>query len=984
MNEEGTVNVTLNGESVAGRSDLSILDLILSQGKDIPHVCYQPNLGKIETCDSCVVRAGKKFVRACSTRIEEGMSIDSSTPEVRDRQTEAVNRMLHNHELYCTVCENNNGDCALHNSVKELAITNQKYPFEKKPYKVDDTNPFYVYDPDQCIQCGRCVEACQDVQVNETLSIDWSRDRPRVIWDDDMAIGDSSCVSCGHCVTVCPVNALMEKSMLGRAGYFTGVEKETKRKMIELVKSTEPHLGLSPVTVVSDIESKARDEQIKKTKTVCTYCGVGCSFEMWTRGRDILKVQPQPESPANGISTCIKGKFGWEFNNSRDRLTKPLIREGDHFVQVSWKEAIDMVSGRLKDISDRHGKDTLQFIASSKGTNEESFLVQKLARQIFGTNNVDNSSRFCQAPATTGLWRTVGYGGDSGSISDIQAADLVIAIGTNTAESHPVLATRIKRSHKLNGQKLIVSDLRKHEMARRADIYLHARQGTDIIWLSAVSRYIIEQGWADEKFIEENVNGFEDYRKSLESFTLEFAEKMTGLQKSQLKEVAELIHRSKRVCALWAMGITQHQNGSDQSTAISNLLLLTGNYKRSGTGAYPLRGHNNVQGASDFGSMNAFLPGYQKVGDVKVRKKFEEAWNCNLDPDAGIDNTTCIEAIEDCRIKGMYVIGEELVSVGSDANYIRKNLEKLDFLVVQDMFLSETARYADVVLPASSSLEKEGTFVNTERRIQRIYRVMEPYADTRPDWVIIQMVARSLGANWHYNHPSEIMDEVASLTPMFAGVRYDRLEGFNSLQWPVEQDGEDTPLLYTEKFHFPDGKARFYNLEWKPVLEPDENYDLHLNNGRLLEHFHEGHETYKTRGIRELVPSTFVEISPELSEETGVKTGDSVRLTSEWGSVKVSALVSDRVSGKEIYMPMNSEGEFAVNNLSGRITDPDSHTPAYKEIPVKMEKLAEKRGNSPLPRTNHRNAHPNPQKGVLVEKKWNRADYRPIVEGGEN
>lgn len=979
------LEVVLNGEKVFAEPGSTILSLLSSRDVQIPHICFQPNLGSIETCDSCIVSSGEKFVRACSTFLEDGMKIDTGTSEVRKRQTEAVDRMLQNHELYCTVCENNNGDCALHNSVKDLHIERQRYPFEKKPYEVDNSNPFYRYDPDQCILCGRCVEACQDVQVNETLSIDWSRERPRVVWDDDVAIRDSSCVSCGHCATVCPVNAIMEKGMLGRAGYLTGIGEGTKRKMIDLVKSTEPQLGLSPVTVVSDIESKAREQQIKKTKTVCTYCGVGCSFDMWTRGREILKVQPQPESPANGISTCIKGKFGWEFVNSRERLKKPLIRKDDHFVEASWEEAIGLVAKKLKEISDNNGKDSIEFIASSKGTNEESYLVQKLARQVFGTNNVDNSSRFCQAPATMGLWRTVGYGGDSGSISDIYAADLVIAIGTNTAESHPVLATRVKRAHKLNGQKLVVSDLRKHEMAQRADVFLHPVQGTDIVWLSAVTKYIIDNGWADEKFISERVEGFEDYRKSLETFTLDYAERITGIPKQQMVETAKLIHASRRVCILWAMGITQHQNGSDQSTAISNLLLVTGNYGRKGTGSYPLRGHNNVQGVSDFGSMSTFFPGYQRVDDKRIREKFERAWNCDLSQIDGLDNSSCVEAIDEGRIKGMYVIGEELVSTGSDTNYIRKNLERLDFLVVQDLFLSETARFADVVLPASASLEKEGTYVNTERRVQRIYQVMEPYAETKPDWVIIQMVANALDAGWEYRHPSEIMEEAAGLTPMFSGVTYARLSGYKSLQWPVSPDGTDTPLLYTEEFNFPDGKARLHSVQWSPfpAVDDDDTYDLHLNNGRLLEHFHEGNETYRTEGIREMIPSTFLEISPELARERDLETGDFVKLFSRWGNVKVSVLITDRVTGLELYMPMNSQGESAVNNLTSRLNDNATHTPAYKEIAVRMEKLHQKRGPSPLPEWNHRNAKPRPQRGVHVEDKWKRTDFTPLTDGGD-
>ena len=970
----------MDGKEFTGLDGQTVLQALIARGVDIPHVCYQPNLGAIQTCDTCIVEVDGRMVRSCGTGLKEGSSINYSSKNVKALQIEATQRILHNHELYCTVCENNNGDCVLHNTVHSLEIDEQKYPFEPKPYEVDVTSPFYQYDPNQCILCGRCVEACQDVQVNETLRIDWSRDRPRVIWDEDVPVNDSSCVSCGHCVTVCPVNALMEKSMLGKAGFLTGIQKEAKRKLIDITKSFEPEVNMSPVMLVSNMESKLRNTQIKKTKTVCTYCGVGCSFEMWTKGREILKVQPVPESPANGISTCIKGKFGWDFSTSPERLTKPLIRDGDRFRESTWDEAIDLVASRLKEIKEKYGGDSIEFIASSKGTNEEAFLVQKMARQIFGTNNVDNSSRFCQAPATTGLWRTVGYGGDAGSIYDIYHADLVIAVGTNTAESHPVLATRVKRAHKLNGQKLIVADIRKHEMAERADIFIHPVPGTDIAWLSAVTRYIIDQGWEDEEFITGKVNGFDEYRKSLDPFTLDFASEVTGISRETLIRIAETIHSSRRVCILWAMGVTQHQAGSDTSTAISNLLLVTGNYGRRGTGAYPLRGHNNVQGASDFGAMNAYFPGYQAVNDDKIRKKFEEAWKVKLSSSPGFDNNTCLEGIDNGKIKAMYIVGEELAETGPDSNFIKDRLASLEFLCVQEVFFSETAKYADVILPSSTSLEKEGTFVNTERRIQRIYEVMEPLAGTRTDWEILQILARKLGFHWNYNHPSEIMAEAAELAPIFAGVSYDKLEGFNSQQWPVAADGTDSPFLYGDGFNFPDRKAKFYPLQYFPPLSLDEKYDLHLNNGRLLEHFHEGNETYRTAGIKSKVPNTFVEVSPELARERDIETGDMVRISSRSGSVKVRVLVTDRVSGNEMYLPMNASGDQAVNNLTGRAMDPTAHTPAYKELPVKMEKLDLARGGSPLPRTNPRFGHTKPQVGVKVTEKWARTDYRKLTD----
>jgi len=952
----------------------SLIEVINRSGVKIPQVCYHPQLGPIQTCDTCMIEVDGELVRACGTAASAGMIVVTGSPRSATAQREAFDRILGNHLLYCTVCDNNNGNCTVHNTTKLLAVEHQQTPFKPKPYKKDFSNPFYRYDPDQCILCGRCVEACQNLQVNETLSIRWEDEHPRVLWDGGAAIGESSCVSCGHCVTVCPCNALMENSMLGEAGYFTSLPEPALDGMIDVVKAIEPEAGYGSILALSEIEASMRDSRVKRTKTVCTYCGVGCSFDVWTRDRHILKVEPL-EGPANGVSTCVKGKFGWGFVDSEDRLTTPLIREDGKFRKATWDEALSLVARRFTEIKAAHGPDSLAFISSSKCTNEESYLMQKLSRAVIGTNNMDNCSRYCQAPATIGLFRTVGYGGDSGSISDIEQADLVIVIGSNTAESHPVLATRVKRSHKLRGQKLIVADLREHEMARRADVFLHPKPGTDLIWLSAVTRYLFDNGLAKTAFIEQWVNGAENYIKSLDPFTLEMASERTGLPRETLVKVAHIIAEAGSVCILWAMGVTQHIAGSDTSTAISNLLLATGNYMRPGTGAYPLRGHNNVQGASDHGAMPNFFPGYQRVDDPAIRKKFEQFWKVSLPPEPGLNNHQMIDAINDGRLKSMYVFGEEMSLVDSNANYVAESLSKLDFLVMQDIFFSETCRYADVVLPASPSLEKDGTFTSTERRIQRLYPAFEPLGDSRPDWQIIQQIANRLGAKWAYAHPSEIYAEIASLTPIMAGVTYERLEGYKSLQWPVAADGSDQPLLYTKQFQMPDGKAKFFPLDWnEPSNQQDATYDLHLNNGRLLEHFHEGNMTYKTEGIREKVPSTFVEISPELAKTRGIETGSIVRLTSRYGHVRLSALVTDRVKGMELYMPMNSLEE-PVNRLTSSNTDKVTSTPAYKEVSVSME-LIDAQGASPLPRGNSRFGHPTPQRGVEVERKWKRSDYR--------
>ena len=969
-----TCTIEIDGVTRTATVGEPLVDVLNRIDRIIPQVCYHPQLGPIQTCDTCMVQVNGILARACGTPVADGMLVVTKSELVDVAQREAFDRILGNHMLYCTVCDNNNENCTVHNTTALLDVKHQKRPYKPKPYPIDNSNPFYRYDPDQCILCGRCVEACQNFQVNETLSIDWESQHPRVLWDGGETIAGSSCVSCGHCITVCPCNALMEKSMIGRAGYLTGLPTKALDNMIDVVKGIEPETGYGPILALSQVEAKMREQRVKKTKTVCTYCGVGCSFDIWTKDRDILKIAPA-DGPANGISTCVKGKFGWDFVNAEDRLTKPLIREGDTFREASWKEALDLIASKFSAIKNEHGSDAIGLIASSKCTNEESYLMQKLARAVIGTNNIDNCSRYCQTPATKGLSRTVGYGGDSGSISDIEAASLVVIIGSNTAESHPVLATRVKQSHKLRGQRLIVSDLREHEMARRADLLIRPNPGTDLVWLSAVAKYILDNGMAKMDFVDRWVNGFAEYRDSLAPFTLEYAERVTGIPATTLQQVAQEIGQSKSVCILWAMGVTQHCGGSDTSTSISNLLLLTGNYMRPGTGAYPLRGHNNVQGTSDFGSMPNTVPGYQKVKDPEVIARFEKAWNVKMPTTKGLDNHEMIDAIHQGKLKAMYVKGEDTITSDANENDVRQALEKLDFFVVQEVVMSETARYADVILPASPSLEKDGTFTSTERRIQRLYQVFEPLGDSKPDWRIIQDIANALGANWNYTHPSEVMDEVASLTPIFAGVNYERLEGYKSLQWPVAADGSDQPLLFTESFPFPDGKAKFYPLEWiEPCEQVNDEFDLHLNNGRLLEHFEAGNMTFRSKGIMDETPNTWVEVSPELAAERGIETGRWVRLRSKYGQVKVRVLVTDRVQGKQLYLPLNST-EQPVNRLTGAGIDRATHTPAYKETSVQMIPL-EEQGVNPLPWTNFRFGHRTPQNGVEVERKWQREDYR--------
>ena len=973
------MSININGATYEFKEGQTILQVVNEQKILHPQICYMPEVDPIETCDTCIMEVNGELKRACSTKAIAGMDVQLASPRAKEAQTEAMDRILENHLLYCTVCDNNNGNCKVHNTVDMMEIEHQKYPFEPKCTvdEVDLTNPFYRYDPNQCIACGQCVEVCQNLQVNETLTMDWKRDRPIVLWDGGAKINDSSCVSCGQCVTACPCNALMETSMLGEAGFMTAIPEKIKAPMIDLVKDVEP--GYSGILAISDAEAKMRETRTKKTKTVCTFCGVGCSFEVWTKDRKILKIQPVSEAPANQISTCVKGKFGWDFVNSEERITTPMIRKGDEFVEATWEEALDLVASKFKGIKEAHGKDAIGVISSSKITNEDNYVIQKLTRQVFESNNVDNCSRYCQSPATDGLFRTVGMGGDAGTIKDIAKAGLVIIVGANPAEGHPVLATRVKRAHKLHGQKLVVADMRKNEMAERSDIFITPKQGTDQVWLMAVTKYMIDNGWHDQAFIDENVHHFGEFNEVLSQYTLEYAEQQTGISREQLVSIAELIRDADGTCILWGMGVTQNTGGSDTSAAISNLLLATGNYRRPGAGAYPLRGHNNVQGACDMGSLPAWLPGYQHVSDDNARLKFETAYGVKIDEKAGMDNIQMLQAVEQGIMKAMYVVGEDMALVDSNANHVDEVLSKLDFFVVQDIFFSRTAQYADVILPAAPSLEKDGTFTNTERRVQRLYKALPELGESKADWWIVQEIANRLGAGWNYSHPSEIFAEMASLSPIFSQASYASMEGWNSFLWG-SLDGASTPLLYVDGFNFPDKKARFALSNWiEPVVFPEE-YDLHINNGRLLEHFHEGNMTNKSSGIQSKLPQTFVEVSPALAAERGLEDGSTVRLVSPYGALKLPVIVTTRVKGNELFLPMNSvKKETAINFLTGPAVDQRTNTPAYKQTKVRMELLKE-HGKSPLPRSNPRDKKRNPTTGIEVERKWAREGYVHLTD----
>lgn len=972
--------VVVDGRSILPEGDRSVLDLLNRCGIDVPQICYHPQLGAIETCDTCLVELDGKLVRACATPIQAGQRVAVASPRAAGARQRALALVLQHHDLVCSVCDKN-GNCVLHATVLKEKVSSQSY--RSKPYPRDASNPFYVYDPSHCILCGRCVEACQDLVVNEVIRIDWKANPPRVVWDENAPIDRSSCVSCGACVSVCPVDALMPKAILGEAGLLTGFSESTKTSMTRLVKKVEPALGgFRPVLRASEWEARTRPSFVRQTKTVCTFCGVGCSFDVWTKGRKILQIQPRPESPANGMATCIKGKFGWDFVNSPGRLTRPLIRDGDRFRPVSWEEAIRFIAERLRAITTALGPDAIGILANCTGSNEEAFLVQKLARAVIGTHNVDNCARYCQAPASAGLLRTVGIGADAGSFEDIEGSDLVMTVGSNTAESHPVLAGKIKRAQKLRGQKLIVVDLRTTPMASRADLFVRPRPGTDLVLLNTVARYTLDRGWAANSFIEERTTNFEAYRASLESFTLEVGSQLTGVPMDQIVRVATMIHDARSFCILWAMGVTQHQSGTETSTAICDLLLLTGNFGRPFTGGYPLRGHCNVQGASDFGALPGFFGGYERWDDPAVVERYEKAWSVKLPTRKGLTSTEMVDSAGAGSLKAMLIFGEDKALADAHGSKVAEALRRLDLLVVCEIVPTATSRLAHVILPAAATLEREGSFVNTERRIQRFHRALPPLGESRSELEIVQMLANALGARWKYTSPADVIEEAAALVPRFSGVSYDRLEGYASQRWPVAKDGTESPFLYADRFAFPDGRARFHPPKWIPPLESDEQYDLYLNNGRMLEQFHWGNLTSRNAGIGAKVPEMYLEVSPELARERTLSDGDIVRVRSANGAIRLKVLVTERVHGKVMWVGIHDNGANTINRLTPDARDPTTQTGAYKELPVALEKLPPVSANpdSPLTLNNPRRYRGVAQIGVHVAEKRLRADYVPLVD----
>ncbi|MGB6874017.1 MAG: formate dehydrogenase subunit alpha [Dehalococcoidia bacterium] len=707
-----------------------------------------------------------------------------------------------------------------------------------------------------------------------------------------LTLYEVGCKFCGACVDSCPTGALVDLAIRGLA---------------------------EPDRVVT---------------TICPYCGVGCQLNLLVKDEKIIASIPDPDGAANHGQACVKGRFGIaEFVHHPERLTSPLIRRNGELKEASWDEALELVAKELK----RYAPHEVGVIASAKCTNEENYVMQKFARAVLGTNNVDHCARLCHAPTVAGLVQSFGSGAMTNSINEIGDAACILAIGTNTTEAHPVIGLEVKRAVN-NGGKLIVANPREIDLCRFASLWLQHNPGTDVALLMGMMRVIVDEELFDSAFIEDRCENFDAFRESLKDFDLDFVERVTKVPRDKIVEAARIFASNSPATILYSMGITQHSHGTDNVLATANLAMLTGNVGKPSTGVNPLRGQNNVQGACDMGALPNVYPGYQAVADPAIREKFETAWGCSLPPSPGLTLVEMLEAAYRKEIKALYLVGENPALSDPDAQHVWEALARLDFFVVQDIFLSETAKFAHVVLPAASFAEKDGTFTNTERRVQRVRKVVEPIGDSKPDWWIICQVAQRLGAKgFDYSHSLDIMEEIRNLTPSYGGISYQRLED-GGLQWPCPiDDHPGTPILHTNIFVR--GKGRLIPLKYVPPGElPDENYPLILTTGRSLYHFHTGTMTRKVAGLNIIEPEGVVEISPEDASQLGIAQGDKVKISSRRGEVITKAKVTEALPSGLVFMTFHF-AESAANILTNPKLDPVSKIPELKVSAVKVEKL---------------------------------------------
>ncbi|MFQ6067376.1 MAG: formate dehydrogenase subunit alpha, partial [bacterium] len=795
----------------------------------------------------------------------------------------------------CLVCESN-GQCELQDLAYNLGIEEIRFPKETERLPIEDSSEVIFRDPNKCILCGRCVRVCHEVTVQSVLDFANRGSETHLISGLAQPLSRTDCVSCGACIQACPTGALTEK--LAR---FRG-----------------------------------RSWEFRQVPTVCPYCGVGCQIELQIKNNKIVKVYGVPDGPDNKGHLCVKGRFGFDFVHHLDRLTHPLIKKNGKFKTIGWDEALDLMAHKFRHLREKYGPDALAGFSSAKCTNEENYLFQKFMRAVIGTNNVDHCARLCHSSTVAGLGRAFGSGAMTNSIQDLAKTELILLTGSNTTETHPVIGNLIKHLVKFKGVKLIVVDPREIELSRYADIWLRPKSGTDVAWINGLASVIIKEGLHQRDFIDQRTENFDEFEKIVSRYAPEKVEEISGIPKEKLVLAARMYGKANKASIVFAMGITQHITGTDNVLSLANLAMLTANVGREGTGVNPLRGQNNVQGACDVGALPDFYPGYQKVTDPAAKEKFEKSWGVKLSSKEGLTVVEIIQAARAGRIKGLYIMGENPALSDPNVNDVREGLIHLDFLVVQDIFLTETAKLAHLVLPGVSFAEKEGTFTNTARRIQRVRKAIPAPAEALQDWEIILKLSQRMGYKMKYPTAREIMDEIASLSPIYGGVHWDRLNA-EGLQWPCSHDQHrGTPYLH--KGRFSRGKGLFTPIDYLPPAElPDEEYPFLLSTGRLLYHFHTASMSRRSWPLSHMVPDGFMEMNPRDAKRLMIKDDDRVRVSSRRGSIEIKVKLTPGPDEGVVFIPFHFS-EAAANILTNDALDTVAKIPEYKVAAVKIER----------------------------------------------
>ena len=886
------VSLIIDDVEVRAAPGATVLEAALAAGIYIPHLCHHPDLKPVGVCRLCMVDiAGRGPAPSCVVPAEPGMTVRTDSPQVNSIRRVAAELLIANHPGECLACAKNNR-CELQRIAAYVGLGPERLARLRRPEMnrpVDHSNPFFKFDPNQCVLCGICVRTCDEIVGVAAIDFAFRGFKTTISTFGNAPWAESRCVSCGECVVRCPVEALL------------------------------PHNYQQPS---------------REVKTVCPYCGVGCEMYLGVRGGRIVAARGDRASPVNQGRLCVKGRFGHDFVHHPDRLTTPLVKRDGQFVPATWDEALDLVAQRLTG----HKGEAFAAMASAKCTNEENYVLQKFARLVMQTNNIDHCARLCHSPSVAGLVQSLGSGAMTNTIAEIAQAACILAIGTNTTDAHPVLALKVKEAAR-RGAALIVANPKDIELARHATLVLRHRPGSDVALLMGMMRAIVDEGLCDEAFLAARCANVAAFRASLAGFSLDFAAQTTGVPREQIACAARTFAACKPAMILFAMGITQHTHGTDNVLAVSNLALLTGNVGRAASGVNPLRGQNNVQGACDMGALPNVFTGYQKVGDPAARARFEAAWSAALSGAVGLPMTEVFAAIDAGRVRALYLMGENPLLSEADAHHVEAALGRLDFLVAQDIFLTETARLADVVLPAAAFAEKDGTFTNTERRVQRVRKAVEPPGDARPDWWIVAEVAKRMGATgFDYERPAQIMDEIAALTPSYGGISYERLDR-GGLQWPCPTpDHAGTPILHTERFATADGLARLVPLQYKPPAElPDDAYPLLLTTDRSLYHYHTGTMTRRVAGLEAINGRELLWIHPRDAAQCEIADGQMVRVLSRRGAVSVRAKVTEACSPGVVSLTFHF-AETPTNVLTHAALDPVAKIPETKVCAVRIEK----------------------------------------------